>query len=86
METELAKGGPETIAKPFMCHYNVSSSQVDKQMNTWVEVNWCLPSLVNCETVISEAVSIYHRGAEKVLQITQTPYLEIENIRSYQLR
>ena len=70
METELEKGGPETIAKPFMCHYNVSSSQVDKQMNTWVEVNWCLSSLVNCESVTFEAGRIYHRGDEKILQIT----------------
>ena len=29
-------------------------------------MNWCLPSLVNCELIISEAASIYHKGDEKI--------------------
>ena len=70
MGTALAMSGPETIAKPFMCQCNVKSRQVDKQMNIWVEVNWCLPSLVNCESGTFEAGRIYHRGDEKILQIT----------------
>ena len=38
----------------------------NKNLVRRTKVNWCLPSLVNCESIISEAISIYDKGDEKI--------------------
>ena len=69
MKITLAKGGPEAIAESF-CTQMKCQQQPGGQTNEHFvrrrKVNWCLPSLVNCEPIISEAISIYHKGDEKI--------------------
>ena len=45
---------------------NQPGGQTNENLVRRTKVNWCLPSLVNCESIISEAVSIYHKGDEKI--------------------
>ena len=65
----LAKGGPEAIAECFYVSVRCqkqAGGQTNENLVRRTKVNWCLPSLVNCESIISEAASIYHKGDEKI--------------------
>ena len=62
MDITFAKGSPEAIAESFYA----SGGKTNENVLRRTKVNWCLPSLVNCESVIPEAVSIYHKGDEKI--------------------
>ena len=70
MDTALAKGDPEAIAESFYASLwcqQQPGGQKNENLVRRTKVNWCLPSLVNCESIISEAVSIYHKEDEKIL-------------------
>ena len=69
MDITFAKGSPEAIAESFYASMGCqqhSGGKTNENVLRRTKVNWCLPSLVNCESIIPEAVSIYHKGDEKI--------------------
>ena len=69
MDIALAKGGPEAIPESFYASMRCQQQpgwQTNENLVRRTKVNWCLPSLVNCESIISKVVSIYHKGDEKI--------------------
>eukprot|EP00794_Sanderia_malayensis_P001887 gene1887-2140_t len=65
LDIALGKGGPEAIAGSF---YNSirNQQQFGGQRNDTLvrqtKVNWCLPSLKNCDRIIQEGVELYLTG------------------------
>ena len=69
MDIELAKGSPEAITESYYTSIRCQKplgGQANENLVKRTKVNWCLPSLVNCESIISEAVSICHKRDEKI--------------------
>ena len=65
LDIALAKGGPEAIAESFynsMRHQQQSGGQSNSTLVRRTKVNWCLPSLKNCESIIKESVCLYLEG------------------------
>ena len=80
MDIALAKGGPEAIAESFYASMRCPQQpvwQTNENLVWRTKVYWCLPSLVNSESIISEAVNIkeikkfLHRGLTHFLHIEQ---------------
>ena len=91
MGIALAKGGPEAIAESFCASMRCQKQpggQTNENLVRKTKVNWCLLSLVNCESIISEAASIYHKGDEKIPPHTASTFFtdrakKYKNIQSY---
>ena len=69
MDIALAKGSPEAITESFYASMRCQQQpggQTNQNLVWRTKVNWCLPSLVNCESIISEAISMYHKRDEKI--------------------
>lgn len=65
----MAKGGPEAIAESFysaMRSQQQSGGQLNETLARRTKVNWCLPSLKQCEGIIKEAVALYLRGDDVI--------------------
>ena len=69
MDIELGKGSPGAITESYYISIRCQEQlggQRNENLVRRTKVNWCLPSLVNSESIISEAVSICHKGDEKI--------------------
>ena len=65
IDVALAKGGPEAIAENFyaaMRYQQQNGGQENDTLVTRSKLNWCLPSLKLCDSVIKEAIKIYQNG------------------------
>ena len=66
LDIVLAKGGPEAIVESFynsMHHQQQSGGQSNSTLVQRTKVNWCLPSLKNCESIIKESICLYLEGS-----------------------
>ena len=69
LDIALAKGGPEAIAESFynsMRSQQQPGGQSNEALARRTKVNWCLPSLKNCESIIKEGVALYHTGDKQM--------------------
>lgn len=67
IDVVLAKGGPEAIAESFysaMRAQQQSGGQTNETLARRTKLNWCLPSLTNCDQIIRDGVNIYLKGDE----------------------
>ena len=82
MYIKLAKGSPKAISESLyasMRYQQQRGGQTNWSLVRRTTVNWSLPALVNCESIISEAVTSFikemknflHRGTTSSLQIEQ---------------
>ena len=65
IDVALAKGGPEAIAESFyaaMRYQQQSGGQENDTLVTRSKLNWCLPSLKLCDSIIKKAIKIYQNG------------------------
>ena len=76
LDIVLAKGGPEAIAESYysaMRGQQQSGGQSNNTLSRRTKLNWCLPSLKNCDEIIHESVSWYLKG-DDVIRVHRTPY------------
>ena len=69
LDIVLAKGGPEAIAESYynlMRSQQQSGGQSNETLARRTKVNWCLSSLMQCEGLIKEAVTVYHSGDDVI--------------------
>ena len=67
IDVVLAKGGPEAIAESFyssMRAQQQSGGQTNETLARRTKLNWCLPSLRNCDQIIKDGVKTYLNGDE----------------------
>ena len=65
LDNALAKGGPEAMAESFynsMRHQQQSGGRSNSTLVRRTKVNWCVPSLKNCESIIKKSVCLYLEG------------------------
>ena len=65
IDVALAKGGPEAIAESFyaaMRYQQQSGGQENDTLVTRSKLNWCLPSLKLCDSIIKETIKINQNG------------------------
>lgn len=65
----LAKGGPEAIAESYysaMRAQQQSGGQENETLARRTKLNWCLPSLRKCDTIIQESVAVYLKGDDVI--------------------
>ncbi len=69
LDIVLAKGGPEAIAESYystMRSQQQPGGQANETLARRTKLSWCLPSLKQCEDIISDSVSIYQNGDDKI--------------------
>ena len=69
IDVVLAKGGPEAIAESYysaMRAQQQSGGQTNQTLARRTKLNWCLPSLKNCESIIKESVQLYLKGDDEM--------------------
>lgn len=65
----LAKGGPEAIAESFysaMRAQQQSGGQANETLARRTKLNWCLPSLKKCNSIIQDSVRVYLEGDDVI--------------------
>ena len=69
VDVVLAKGGPEAIAESYysaMRAQQQSGGQANDTLARRTKLNWCIPSLRKCESIIKESVQLYLKGDGKI--------------------
>ena len=69
VDVVLAKSGPEAIAESYysaMRAQQQSGGQANDTLAHRTKLNWCLPSLRTCKSVIKESVQLYLKGDGKI--------------------
>lgn len=69
LDIALSKGGPESIAESFhnsMRAQQQSGGQLNETLARRTKLNWCLPSLKKCDSIIKESVHLYFTGDDVI--------------------
>ena len=69
LDVALSKGGAEAVVESFynvMRHQQQSGALKDENLVLRAKLSWCLPSSLQCDSIIDEAMKIYREGDERL--------------------